>query len=100
MSGSLSLEPVMLSLMIHNRETRKNPKAWRPIGYVHDPSSIPGKKYSSTKEKYRDYHAMLSDVLDGLVNVLNNKNGFYWEFKNVPGEKKSFEKNLFLQCHL
>jgi hypothetical protein len=94
MSGSLSLEPVMLSVMIHNRETRKKPKAWRPIGYIHDLNSIAGKKYSSTVQKYSDYHTMLSVVLDGLLELLNNNEGFYWEFNNVPGVKGPVKKKL------
>jgi hypothetical protein len=32
LSGSLSLERIMFSLMIHNRETRKRPEAWLPLG--------------------------------------------------------------------
>lgn len=94
MSGSLSLEPVMMSVMLHNRETRKNPKAWRPLGYVNDPSSIPGKRYSSTVEKYEDYHCMLSVVLEGLRELINNRDGYHWKFSNIPGVQGVVRKNL------
>jgi hypothetical protein len=40
LSGSLSLEPVLFSLMIHNRETQKSHDAWLPLGYINDPSNL------------------------------------------------------------
>ena len=44
LSGSLSLEPVMFSLMIHNPcRMRQNHDAWLPLAaYIHDPSSLVG----------------------------------------------------------
>ena len=97
LSGSLSLEPVMFSLMIHNRETRKNPVSWLPLGYINDPTSLPGKKYSSTVEKYTDYHAMLDIVLSDVTEVVNQNNGFLWHFDNVPGTKHRIQKKLLFR---
>jgi hypothetical protein len=95
LSGSLSLEPVMFSLMLHNRETRKRPEAWLPLGYIHDPSSIPGKKFRDTTEKLEDYHSMLSIVLKGLTDLVDKSNkGFTWTFNNVPGHKNGIQKLL------
>ena len=95
LSGSLSLEPVMFSLMIHNRETRKRPEAWLPLGYINDPSSMPGKKFRDTTEKLEDYHAMLSIVLKGLSDVVDKSNdGFTWTFNKVPGHKNGIQKLL------
>jgi hypothetical protein len=44
LSGSLSLEPIMFTLMIHNRETRQRPEAWLPLGYINDLSCISERK--------------------------------------------------------
>jgi hypothetical protein len=94
-SGSLSLEPVLFSLMIHNRETRKRSDAWLPLGYIHDPTSIPGKKYRSTEERYADYHFMLSVILEGLIELVDERNqGFDWCFKKVPGTHKKQSRRL------
>jgi hypothetical protein len=97
LSGSLSLEPVMFSLMIHNRETRKNHEAWLPLGYIHDPTNIAGRKYSSTAEKYTDYHAMLSTVLQDLTEVVNSNIGLVWDFHNVPGKSCYIRKKLIFR---
>jgi hypothetical protein len=78
LSGSLSLKPVMFSLMIQNRETRQNSEAWHPLGYIHDPTSLAGKKYSCTAEKYADYHHMLSIVLKDLTELVNSNDGLQW----------------------
>jgi hypothetical protein len=97
LSGTLSLEPVMFSLMIHNRETRKNPEAWLPLGYIHDPTSLAGKKYCDTVEKYTDYHAMLSIVFMDLIELVNQHNGLTWDFCNVPGKNEMIRKKLLFR---
>jgi len=98
LSGSLSLEPVMFSLMIHNRETRKNPKSWLPLGYIHDPTSLAGKPFVKPEEKYSDYHSMLSIVLKDLIDLVEkNCNGLLWHFKNVPGHKNGMTKTLIFK---
>ena len=87
LSGSLSLEPVMFSLMIHNRQTRKKPDAWLPLGYIHDPTSVVGKKYKKPEEKISDYHFMLSIILSDLMKLVDESNtGLKWCFNNVPGK--------------
>ena len=97
LSGTLSLEPVMFSLMIHNRETRKNPLAWLPLGYINDPTSIPGTKYSNTVEKYTDYHAMLAIVLSDLTDLVNRNDGLIWDFQNVPRTDHRVRKKLLFR---
>lgn len=98
LSGSLSLEPVMMSLMIHNRDTRKNPNAWVPLGYIHDPTSLPGKKFGKAEEKYNDYHSMLSIVLSDLMELVSDTNtGLIWHFNNVPGIKGRVTKKLIFR---
>jgi hypothetical protein len=98
LSGSLSLEPVMMSIMIHNRETRKKPDAWVPLGYIHDPTSIPGKKFVKPEEKYSDYHSMLTIVLSDLMKLVHSSNdGLMWTFKRVPGHKGPVQKKLIFR---
>jgi hypothetical protein len=95
MSGSLSLEPVMMSLMIHNRETRKNPEGWLPLGDIHDPMSIVGNKYARTEETYSDYHSMLTVVLSDLMQLVDDTHpGLNWHFDKVPGVKGGMKKKL------
>ena len=37
--GKLNLEPVMMTLVCFNKETRARPEAWVPIGYIKNQSS-------------------------------------------------------------
>jgi hypothetical protein len=98
MYGSLSQEPVMMSLMIHNHETRKKTESWLPLGYIHDPSSIVGKKYVKPEDKYSDYHSMLSIVLRELMDLVNDTNtGLKWHFNHVPGVKGGVTKKLIFR---
>jgi hypothetical protein len=85
LSGSLSLEPVMFSLMIHNQQTRRNHEAWLPLGYIHDPTNLVGRKHTNTTEKYTDYHFMLKMIIKDLSDLCNSGNGLSWHFENVPG---------------
>jgi hypothetical protein len=97
LSGSLSLEPVMFSLMIHNRQTRRNHEAWLPLGYIHDPSSIVGRKYTDTTDKYNDYHYMLKLIIHDLSELVHSNEGLVWCFRNVPGESKEVTKKLIFR---
>jgi hypothetical protein len=98
LSGSLSLEPVMFSLMIHNRETRQKHEAWLPLGYIHDPTNLAGKKYSCATEKYTDYHHMLSLILKDMTDLVNCNDGLHWEFSNVPGfHRQKVRKKLIFR---
>lgn len=97
LSGSLSLEPVLLSLMIHNRETRKSHEAWLPLGYINDPSNLVGRKYSNTAEKYTDYHHMLRLILRDLNDLVNSNDGLNWQFRNVPGSDSVITKKLIFK---
>jgi Cobalamin biosynthesis protein CobT (nicotinate-mononucleotide:5, 6-dimethylbenzimidazole phosphoribosyltransferase) len=97
LSGSLSLEPVMFSLMIHNRKTRHSHEAWLPLGYIHDPSNLAGRKYSNTAEKYTDYHYILHIVIQGLSELVRSNEGMTWHFPNVPGYVDGVSKKLFFR---
>jgi hypothetical protein len=94
LSGSLSLEPIMFSIMIHNRETRQKPEAWLPLGYINDLSSIAGKKYKDGQQKLADYHAMLSVILEDLTHLVTSREGLEWTFRNVNGQSTSITKKL------
>jgi hypothetical protein len=87
-----------MSLMIHNRETRKNPESWLPLGYIHDPTSIPGNKFVNPEDKYSDYHTMLSIVLRDLQELVHDScNGLSWTFNNVPGKRGPVTKKLIFR---
>jgi hypothetical protein len=97
LSGSLSIEPIMFSLMLHNRETRQKPEAWLPIGYINDVSSIVGKKYKNGKEKLADYHAMLNQILQEFTELVTSPTGITWMFNNVPGGNNIVTKKLIFR---
>lgn len=97
LSGSLSLEPVMFSLMIHNRQTRRNHEAWLPLGYIHDPSNLVGRKHTNTADKYNDYHFMLKLIIKDLSDLVKNEDGIAWHFGNVPGEPNGVTKKLIFR---
>jgi len=70
MHGRLKLEPLMMTLGVFNRETRKNPMAWRTLGYVTD---IHGKGGSSKSElRLQDYHNMLKIILESYKDAQKN----------------------------
>lgn len=88
----------MFSLMIHNKETRKKTAAWLPLGYIHDPTLIPGKKYRTPEERYTDYHYMLSTILKNLMELVDDSNqGLQWRFNNVPGKENPISKRLLFR---
>ena len=91
--GKLGLEPVVLTLLIYNRETRNQHKAHRVIGYMPNFKMFFGSKSYSPDQKADDYHECLSLIMKKIKN-LQNKNGFLWDFnlKEYPGI--TFRKKL------
>ena len=69
-NGRLKLEPVMMTLTCFNSETRKNPLAWRTIGYVTD---FIGSKSEDYQMKLQDWHDIVSIILDPIRDMQQNK---------------------------
>ena len=78
--GKLGLEPVVMSLMIYNRQTRNTAKAWRVIGYLPNFGSIFGKRSYTANQKAEDYHYCLGKIIDGIRDLQQNKHGHLWSF--------------------
>ena len=84
--NSHTMEPLMMTLGIMNRDIRNDPKAWRPIGYIEDSSRITGSSTMTAGEKLEDYHYMLGYLLEEVKSVIGSE-GLKWKFhdddKNV-----------------
>jgi hypothetical protein len=109
--GKLCLEPVQFSLSILNTETRKkNPSAWKCLGFINDFSAYMFGKYHSEIERkslYKklrlteanlksiNYHRILSCILKSLKDV--QKEGLYWDLKLSSGQKHRV-KFMFPVC--
>ena len=94
--GKLCQEPVWFTLGIFNFSTRRNPRAWRPLGYIPNEASFPS--CSSNPGKISDYHIMLQCILEDLV-ALQTKNGFNWQFKYRGDEYDSIFLSKILLSH-
>ena len=75
--GSLTLEPLCLTLGIFNKKTRNKEEAWRISGLIPNLDGVSKKKLTST-EKYSDYHSLLNVVFAPLVK-LQSYNGIAWK---------------------
>ena len=91
--GKLGLEPVVLTLLIYNRETRNQHKAHRVIGYMPNFKMFFGSKSYSADQKAEDYHECLAVIMQKIKKI-QNKNGFFWDFnlKEHPGQ--TFRRKL------
>jgi hypothetical protein len=76
-SGRLCLEPVTFTLGIFKKEVRKDPMAWRPLGFIPNQSNIEAVK---PIEKAQDYHYILGFIL-GSLRQAQESNGIAWCFK-------------------
>lgn len=83
--GKLGLEPIVLTLLIYNRETRNHHKAHRVIGYMPNFSMLFGHKSYTADDKANDYHHCLSIITED-IRKLQSRDGYKWEFifKNHP----------------
>ncbi len=83
--GKLGLEPIVLTLLIYNRETRNNHRAHRVIGYMPNFSMLFGHKSYTANQKANDYHHCLSIVTEDIRKI-QCRAGYKWEFtfKNNP----------------
>ena len=83
--GKLQVEPISFSLGIFNRETRKNAKAWRTLGYIEDYKNATNvnleqnsNKVSSTT-KLQDYHAIINHIIKDIYELQGKDGGFQWK---------------------
>ena len=91
--GKLGLEPIVLTLLIYNRETRNHHKAHRVIGYMPNFSRLFGHKSYTADQKANDYHHCLSIVTDE-IKKFQNKRGFEWNFKLRNHPDMTFRRKL------
>ena len=72
----ISVEPVMLQLGIHNRETRYSERSFRNLGVIPKLISKSYKGGDSGLKKMKDYHQVLSTILSGIKEA--NLKGLRW----------------------
>ncbi len=78
----LSVEPIVFTLGIFNRQLRNLPKAWRTLGYIEDlDNSNVKKSQKSVQERTRDYHLIISEILSELKVLQHGNAGFSWKLK-------------------
>ena len=91
--GKLGLEPVVLTLLIYNRETRNQHKAHRVIGYMPNFKRFFGNKSYTADQKAADYHECLSVIISQLKPI-QNRAGFMWDFKLKEHPHQTFKRKL------
>ncbi len=72
--GALSLTPIIFTLTLFNCSARKNPKFWRPMGYI--PNLTYGKDSSDktqAKDKIQDEHKCISFIFESLKEISKGK---------------------------
>ena len=91
--GKLGLEPVVMTLLILNRETRNKHIAHRVIGYMPNFHMMFGGASYDADAKADDYHQCLSVILEGIKSI-QHRDGYKWifKFKEYPGS--TFERTL------
>ena len=73
----LTLEPLAFTLGIFDKFTRRKHYAWRSLGYV---INFRGLNHESPDDKCRDYHHLLSAMLQSLKDA-QQTNGIAWTMK-------------------
>ena len=81
---SHSMEPDQVTVGIAKRPIRNDPKCWRTLGFVENPSRIVGGSSMTPAEKQEDYHFMLSFLFEEMKAVISSK-GLLWKFKDDDG---------------
>ena len=91
--GKLGLEPVVMTLLIYNRQTRNTHEAHRVIGYMPNFSMLFGSKSYSADDKANDYHQCLSLIIDNIKKI-QCRNGYRWRFEFQKYPNQVFERKL------
>ena len=92
--GRLNLEPIVIVLLIFNRNARNTVRAWRVIGYIQNLDVLYGHKSVSPDAKAQDYHNILSFILQDF-HKLQNSGGQFWTFRF----KECGENGLRVKMH-
>ena len=84
-NGRLTLEPVSMTLGIFKKEVRRQPQAWRSLGYV--PNTTIFRSNSSAADKASDYHFILTNILDSYRQAQKFP-GIAWQL-TFRGERRN-----------
>ncbi len=91
--GKMGLEPLVMTLLIYNRETRNHHKAHRVIGYLPNLQNLFGKLGYSPDDKANDYHQCL-EIIMNRIKRMQRRDGFLWEFKLKEYPDQIFPRRL------
>ena len=100
---NMSLEPIVFTLAIFNRETRNKPEAWRTIGYIESDKNYSDQSYTqdnkNTDEKWEAYHKICEKLLSEMQVLLGKDGGFKWTL-TLDGKKHEVVFKLAVQVVL
>lgn len=80
----LNVEPLTFTLGILKRSIRNKEESWRTLGYMESPKNAQEEESSSSVSslmKLKDYHSVLSVLLDELKLVQGNGSGIKFDLK-------------------
>ena len=93
--SKLSLHPLVMTLLVFNRQTRNLSMSWRTLAYIPNFDASFGNKKLSVDMKHNDFHFCLNYLLNGLKKVLLSDNGFNWEFKFRKYPNIKYKRKIF-----
>ena len=76
--GKHTVEPVMFTTGLFNRNFRNTQFAWRPLGYLPNLDLLA--PHSSADKKQQDYHFCLRIIMSELACYQKLPKGVYWRF--------------------
>ena len=92
--GKLSLHPLVMTLLIFNRQTRNLSMSWRTLAYIPNFDAGFGNKNYTVDMKHNDFHFCLRYLLNGVQKLLSFTDGFDWSFEFDSYPNKSYKRNM------
>ena len=84
----LQLHPLVMTLLLFNRNTRNLTMSWRTLGYLPNFDSLFDSKSYSAEAKHNDFHYCLRYLLNGLEKLFTAQQSYKWifQFDRFPGK--------------
>ena len=92
--SKLSLQSLVMTLLIFNRETRNLSMSWRTIAYIPNFDATFQNKNYSVDMKYNNFHFCLRYLLNGIEKVINFQDGFNWNFNFEKYPDKVYQRKI------
>ena len=92
--SKLSLHPLVMTLLIFNRNTRNMEMSWRTVAYIPNFDCLFGNKNYSVDQKHNDFHFVLRYLLNGIEKLLTSSPYYYWDFQFDKFRNKIYTKKI------